>query len=335
MSKTGRVFEHYLITGLHVTKEGWNKSWKDLAHEGARAKGVDEDRASASVKLIKQSTQNKISNWEAQARRYIRENCHIWTDVRTNSNGGRISGSEYLLDPRILVEFEEDMTRFEEGFWDTLNTELFQNWEQICSDAVTDLNDNFQKYFIPLEELREKFSWNCWIKPLWDIEDMIAMRRNEKDSRLIASQEVIERAMKQESAMQAQKISNVVGSIADSVMSEVHGIVDKIDAYTFNEGDNRKGNSLPKQKGWERLEEIANRIDTWTQALADEDLTDAANQIRELVADIKHLGNGSLADARNILSGEDDTQRREVRDKLSDIHKAAAPAADKLSDFLS
>ena len=61
MSNTGRVFDHYLLTGLHVRKAGWKKSWKELAAEGARANGVDEDRAEASVKLIKQSTQNNIS----------------------------------------------------------------------------------------------------------------------------------------------------------------------------------------------------------------------------------------------------------------------------------
>ena len=132
---------------------------------------------------------------------------------------------------------------------------------------------------------------------------------------------------------QAQKIANVVGSIADNVMDEANAIVKRLDEYVHTEGDNRK-NTLPYEKGWKKLEDLADKIDVWRQALDDEDLTDAADKIRDLMGDIKSLGDGDVSAARSALSGEDDTERKNVRDKLTDITKTAAPATDKFDKFM-
>ena len=52
------------------------------------------------------------------------------------------------------------------------------------------------------------------------------------------------------------------------------------------------------------------------------------------MGDIKDLGDGELSAARSALSGEDDTERKNVRDKLTDITTAAAPATDKFDEFM-
>jgi hypothetical protein len=132
---------------------------------------------------------------------------------------------------------------------------------------------------------------------------------------------------------QAQKIANVIGGMADSVMDEANAIVKRIDEYVHIEGDNRK-NTLPYEKGWNKLEDLADKIDGWRQALDDEDLTDAADKIRDLIKDIKDLGGGDLGAARSALSGEDDTERKNIRDKLTDITTTAAPATDRFDDFM-
>jgi hypothetical protein len=124
-----------------------------------------------------------------------------------------------------------------------------------------------------------------------------------------------------------------VGSIADSVMDEANAIVKRLDEYVHNESDNRK-NTLPYEKGWKKLEDLADKIDVWRQALDDEDLTDAADKIRDLMGDIKDLGDGDISAARSALSGEDDTERKSVRDKLTDITTAAAPATDRFDKFM-
>ena len=57
--------------------------------------------------------------------------------------------------------------------------------------------------------------------------------------------------------------------------------------------------------------------------------------IKELVADIEDLGDGDLAKARSVLSGEDSTKRDEVREKLSNISNAVGESmTTKLDDFL-
>ena len=70
------------------------------------------------------------------------------------------------------------------------------------------------------------------------------------------------------------------------------------------------------------------------RALDDEDLTDAADKIRDLMKDIKDLGGGDLGAARSALSGVDDTERKNIRDKLTDITTTAAPATDRFDKFM-
>ena len=91
---------------------------------------------------------------------------------------------------------------------------------------------------------------------------------------------------------------------------------------------NKKPNDLIK------LEDLADKIDVWRQALDDEDLTDAADRIRDLMVDIESLGGGDLGAARSALSGEDDTERNKLRGKLTSVVIAAAPAADKFDEFM-
>ena len=58
--------------------------------------------------------------------------------------------------------------------------------------------------------------------------------------------------------------------------------------------------------------------------------------IKDLVSEIKELGDGDLSKARSALSGEDSTRRDEVREKLSDISDAVGESVyTKLDDFLS
>ena len=324
----GKLFESFLLTGLNIRKYGHIKTCKQLAQEGAKALTIDEDRAKGAVAILDETIFRKISKVEAQARNYMKRVTVPWSSSRNNDNGSRISGNEYLLRPDILVEYEQNMTKYRQNWEEVLEKELFNKWDKFRSEALTDLNGMFQEHFIPLDELRKRWEWKVWIKPLLDQSNIAS------DVRIKAPQEVIDRAVAEAGQQQAERISNAVGSIADSVMKEVREIVDGIDSFVYHDGDSRTGNHLPKAKGWEKLERMAGRIDQWTQALDDQSLTDAASQIRNLVAEIRQLGDGSLKDARAVLSGEDDSKRQDVRKKLTDIQDTTAPAMNRLEDFL-
>lgn len=325
---TGKLFESYVLTGINVTKYGHIKTCRELAEGGATAIGIDTDRARGSVSLLDEALIRKINKPVAQAREYMKKVTVPWSSSRNNDNGGRISGNEYLLSPDKLVEYEQRMSEYRMQWEDILQKELFSKWDKFRAQALTDLNGMFQEHFIPLDELRKRYKWEVWIKPLIDVANI------SDDVRLKAPQKVIDRALDDMTREQAQKISNAVGSIADSVMREASEIVEGIESYVYTEGDNRKGNHLPKEKGWKTLENLADRIDDWCDALSDSDLEDAASQIRDLVGDIRSLGNGSLKDARSALSGEDGTQRMNVKKKLEDIQQTARPATNRLEDFL-
>ena len=331
MSKvdTSGLFENFVLVSLTVTKYGHIKTCKELAEEGAKVLTIEQDRAKGAVSLIDDSIIRYINKPIAQAREYMKGITVPWSASRVNANGSRVSGSEYLLAPEKIQEYRDRMAEFRMEWERRLEKHLFKQWDYFRARALTDLNGRFQEHFIPLEELREKFNWDADPRMLDEAPDL------SNDIRLKAPQEVIDKCVEETKRRQAMKISNAVGSIADSVMDEANEIVKGIDSYVFVPGNNRTGNHLPKQKGWERLERLADRIDEFTKALDDENLTDASNKIRQLVDDIRSLGDGSLKEARKKLSGEDDTERQKVKEKLSEIKDATAPATNRLEDFLS
>jgi len=322
-----KLFENFMLTGMNVSQYGYLKRCKELSDAGAEVTGIDPRRAKGQVAIFDEAIVRAIKAPVAQARGYMKSVTDPWTTSRNNDNGGRISGNEYLLAPEKLVKYEEVMASYRMEWERLLERNLFSRWDLFRDEALTQLNGRFQEYFIPVEDLRKRFSWETWIKPLVDEANI------GNDIRLKAPSEVIERCVEGAKREQAQKIANVVGSIADSVMDEANAIVKRLDEYVHNEGDNRK-NTLPYEKGWKKLEDLADKIDVWRQALDDEDLTDAADKIRDLMGDIKDLGDGDISAARSALSGEDDTERKNVRDKLTDITTAAAPATDRFDKFM-
>ena len=322
-----KLYENFLITGISVSQYGYLKRCKELSDAGADATGIDPRRAKGQVAIFDEAIVRAIKAPVAQARGYMKSVTVPWTTSRNNDNGGRVSGNEYLLAPDKLVEYEERMSGYRMEWERLLERNLFSQWDLFRVEALTQLNGRFQEFFIPVEDLRKRFSWDTWIKPLVDEANI------GDDIRLKAPSEVIDRCVEGAKREQAQKIANVVGNIADSVMDEANAIVKRIDEYVHIEGDNRK-NTLPYEKGWNKLEDLADKIDGWRQALDDEDLTDAADKIRDLIKDIKDLGGGDLGAARSALSGEDDTERKNIRDKLTDITTTAAPATDRFDDFM-
>ena len=321
------LFKNFILTGINVTNYGHLKRFTELADKGAEATGIDKRRAKAQVAIFDEGIVREIKRPVAKARETMKEMTVPWSSSRNNNNGGRLTGNEYLLPPERLSEYEERMAVHRMEWQRVLEDKLFSEWDLYRAEAVTSLNGHFQEYFIPVNKLREHYTWDVWIKRLVD-ETNIA-----NDIRLSAPNEVIDKCIEGAKRDQARKIANVVGSVADDVMQEANDIVQRIDDYVHDKDDNRK-NSLPYEKGWKKLEGLADNIESWRQALDDEDLTESADKIRDLITQIRDLGGGDMKAARAILSGEDDTERQKVRQQLTDITKTAAPAMDKFDKFM-
>ena len=290
------LWKAFCLTSLEVTQRGGIKSDKDVAKGGAEATGILESKARGQVVVMDQAVQRKLNAVVARARNYMKSMTVPWSTSRNNDYGGRVSNADYLLDASKSSD--------------------------VCS---SDLD-----YFIPVDELRKCYTWKVWIKPLNDISGI------ENDIRVSHPEQVMER-MKADAKLEAErKISNAVNSVAETIMSEVTGIIEGIDGYVFNEGDSRAGNSLPKTKGWQKLQSAAERAEQWTKALENAELTQAASMTRDLVSKIEAIGGGSLADARKVLSGEDDTMRKEVKKTLEDIAEVTRQSqVDALDDWLN
>ena len=229
-----KLYENFLITGISVSQYGYLKRCKELSDAGADATGIDPRRAKGQVAIFDEAIVRAIKAPVAQARGYMKSVTVPWTTSRNNENGGRVSGNEYLLAPDKLVEYEERMSGYRMEWERLLERNLFSQWDLFRVEALTQLNGRFQEFFIPVEDLRKRFSWDTWIKPLVDEANI------GDDIRLKAPSEVIDRCVEGAKREQAQKIANVIGGMADSVMDEANAIVKRIDEYVHIEGDNSR-----------------------------------------------------------------------------------------------
>ena len=334
---TKQFFESWVITGLEVEKWGTVKQHKKLAIEGAKAVGVAPYRAKGAVAILDEGISRAIDKPVRQARQRMKEMTVPWSSSMNNDNGSRISGNEYLLAPEDVEKFRTNM-EVHKNDWDiVLQDRLFSQWPFLLATAEDELGKDFFEHcdFPDLDTLRQQYSWHVKFDILTDVADVT------RDIRLSAPQAVIDSAVASMKKQQANKFSNAVWHLANSVRKEANEIIygDKgdggIDGYVYNPGNNKIGNTLPRKPGWESLANTAKRLDKWTSTLDNENLTEASTMIKELVADIEDLGDGDLAKARSVLSGEDSTKRDEVREKLSNISNAVGESmTTKLDDFL-
>lgn len=322
------IFEQYILTSLEVRKRGSIRSDKDVAQTGAEGTGIEAKRTTAQVEVMDKQVQSKINNVITKARNYMKSVTVPWSTSRNDQYGSRISNAEYLLAPELLPEYEAQMSEFRQEFENVLEKHLFSQLDRLKAQALSELNGKFQDWFIPVEDLRRCYHWKVWIKPLVDVGGV------EDDIRIKASKELVERVASEVKLAQEQKISNAVASVADSILSEAQEIIDKLDGYNFTPGDNRQSNTLPKAPGWKRLADTAKRAEQWTKALENENLSESAGMIRDLVSELEKLGGGSLSDAREAL--RDDTKRKEVREKVESIaSKARKSQANALEDWMN
>ena len=335
---TKKFFESWVITGLEVEKWGTVKQHKQLAYEGAKAVGVATYRAKGAVAILDEGITRAIDKPVRIARKELKEMTVPWSSSMNDSNGGRISGNEYLLSPDDVDEYRKMMEAHKHDWDVVLQDRLFGQWDFLLAEAEDVLGKDFFMAcdFPDLPTLREQYSWHVKFDILTDVADIT------KDVRLSAPKSVIEHAVGAMKQQQASKFANAVGHLANSVREEADKIIygkkgnGGIDGYVYNPENNKVGNTLPRGPGWESLANTAERLDKWTRTLDNENLTEASSMIKELVADIEELGDGDLTEARSALSGEDSTKRDEVRERLSNIKNVAGESmGKKLDDFLS
>lgn len=325
-----RVMENSVVVSLSATAAGSRKTSKKVATSAAAVLDMHPDATVGGILLWDDSIDKAIRKPLTKARTYMKEMTVPWSVSRNNDNGGRVSDNEYLLPAAKLVEFEREMTSFRMEREAAMQKFLFNNWDMIRQEAKTRLNDQFdERHFPSLSELRNRFTWEVSVKPLWDIKDVA------DDVRLKASQDIIDRAIADAERAQSRRITNAMSSIVEDLVSETTTIIEGIDSYEHNEIDRRKGNTLPKGRGWANLDRQADRLDTWADSFEAEGLSDTADKIRELVKNISDIGGGDVSNAREAMGGSDDTLRKEVREKLVDISRTAEKTMSSFDKFMS
>ena len=325
-----RVHENAVIVTFSTGSFGVFKTNRNIAARGAEALGMDESFAKGQIRLYDEAINRAISKPVNAAREYLKSVTVPWSDSRNNSFGGLTSGKEYLLQAERLLEFEKEMSAFRMAREQVAEKMLFSQWDVLREQARTALNDQFREDFFPdVHVVRQSFRWEVSIRPLWDIKDI------GKDIRLKASQEIVDRALRDAEQAQNLKIANAIGSIVDDVVDITSNMINGIDSYSYDPDKPRSGNTLPKNPSWNNLSELANKMDSWASSLGSDNLTDAATQIRALLSDVRSMGGGDISNARSAMAGEDDRARQHVRNKLSEITATASKGFDALDDFMS
>ena len=325
-----RVHENAVVASLETTSAGSKKNSRNVARAGANELSMSADFTTGGYKLWPTSIDNAIRKPVTDARAYLKEVGVPWSVSRNNANGGKLSSNQYLIPADKLVVFEKIMSGYRMEREQLIQKNLFDRWDIIRREAKTNLGTEYdERHFPDISELRQKFTWEVNVEPLWDIRDIA------NDVRLKAPQGVIDRAIEDAKRQQSQRITNAMSSIVEDVLSDAETIIEGIDSYEHNQDDRRKGNTLPKGRGWANLNNKADKLDTWAESFESAGLGETADKIRELVKNISDMGGGDISVAREVMGGEDDSTRKGVREKLVDISRTAEKSMAKFDKFMS
>lgn len=332
-SKNKKIFQDALLVSFETRHPGDKKSNHGLAIKAAEHLGISGDRYGNTIRTIPKNIMQRIRTPARHAREFMKEHTTIWATSRTNLNGSRMSGNQYLLMTDKLVEFEEGMTAFRFEWEDRKHKELYSQWGTICAEAPTALNDAYNPdHFPPLEELKKQFEWKVSLEPLWDVADI------SRDVRLKASKDLVDRCVEGAQRDQAMRMSNAVGSLAERVIDLTSDIAERMD-YTpdptavTKKGaqDKRKGNNLPKAPTWKKFSDLTDTLEGMNGMFEDDALSETVEKMRDLGSHIE--GMGSSEDIRKTLL-ESEPEREKLKDQLDEIKNTAAPALHRFDEFM-
>ena len=313
-----RVHENAVVASLETTSAGSKKNSRNVARAGANELSMSADFTTGGYKLWPTSIDNAIRKPVTDARAYLKEVGVPWSVSRNNANGGKLSSNQYLIPADKLVVFEKIMSGYRMEREQLIQKNLFDRWDIIRREAKTNLGTEYdERHFPDISELRQKFTWEVNVEPLWDIRDIA------NDVRLKAPQGVIDRAIEDAKRQQSQRITNAMSSIVEDVLSDAETIIEGIDSYEHNQDDRRKGNTLPKAPKWRRLSRLVDRVEGMNRVFEDDALSDAVYEMRSLEDRIRNIG--SADDVRKLLKN-DERERDRFKEIMDDIGRSVLPA---------
>ena len=320
-----KLFEGALLVSFDTRHPGDKKSNRSIAIQASDYLGIDNDRFGSVIHTIPKNIMQRIRTPARYAREFMKSKAIIWSSSKNNSNGGRVSGGQYLLTTDKLPEFEEGMAKYRRQWEDLKRTELFSEWDMIRAEAPTALNDAYdERYFPPIDELKKQFEWNVRLVPLWDVNDI------SNDVRLKASSDLVDSCIEEAQRDQAMRISNAIGSVAESVIDLASDIGGRME-YNPDPKDKRKGNVLPKAPTWKKLSDLTDTLEDVNGMFEDDALGETAEKMRELRDHVENMG--SPEEIRKTLQSDSD-ERGDLKSKLDRIKETVAPALNRFDEFM-
>ena len=317
----GNFYEQCIQIKFESGLPGFQKVDRKLSDAGAEALGMDKHMTQGMVNLVEPSVTARLRAIQARGRGYIKSNCWVWSDSKISERGYKESGVQYVTMRSKLPDIEVKMRGLRKEFEQACESQLLSQWPRIRAEGAIKLAGRHQEHYNQsTQEIRDQCRWECEIVALPYMEE---------------GHDMLDEAMQNLMRDQKQRVTNVLNSVAERMQGEVTDIIQRMDDYQFTPGDNRTGNTLPKEKGIKRLGRMADDAMHLCDALQNEGLKDGAEKIRKLIDHMKELGDGDLRDARSALSGEDDSMREEVKKQLNEIKDSVDTGVEALDKFMS
>lgn len=327
--------KHFFVR--HSSTVWQNKGSDKVLREQMIAAGADPKRANITFTRMENKYTTRFNNARRAATEAIAEVGIAWSTARIGEARNATNSGGYLVRLDDWYELSQKLQKSHEAWEYAIREDVYKKYDEHIKDglrAYRALTNNKHemsteqraKHYPPLQEIKGKFNWDVYKEGV--------NTTNGENKRLKGSRyEDLFREMA-EDAQQAQMrgISNVLESLVGGVVSLADKQADMIARYDPSADNQRDGNTLPYKSDWEKMPDIADRLEDWELSLYGKkgSIHVVAEEVRSLHQRLTTMSGDNMGEMRGILGGEDSSARDEVRERLDNLGDTASSVLNDL-----
>jgi hypothetical protein len=320
MTQPSKLYENGVLIRLRAP--GWSATIADprIKEIAAASTGADTHALTGSKYIIPRNLIKDIKSPVDRARRAISSVSIPWSANRVDDRGNRKEDGMWLCPSSELPDLEVILRNCRQDREAALRSFL-ADYENIIAERRVTLGTLFNDFDYPEKDwIKEKFSWDVDIVPLWSLADV------EDDLRLKLpaawAEEQIEHARKEE----AKRIAYAVASVAHEAVDFVEDTASKLNEYQPNDEDGRKGNTFKNKTLYKNVTRLRERMEKVNVMLGDDALHDTISALQAVESTLGGTDPGELR--------TNPETRKALADALTTAAEKARPATDRLGDLL-
>ena len=320
----------------HSSTVWQNKGSDKTLREQMIASGADPKRANVTFTRMENQYTTRFNKARRQAKEVLEENGMAWSTKKRGEarNSNNVGG--FLIRIEDWREISEQIQKAFEAWETAIMQDVIQRYPDHVTDGMRayraltkgqyEMSEaQLAKHYPPVDEVRAKFTWDVYKEGVnTDTPSHEQLKGEHSELFRSIAEDAVER--------QKQGVCNVIEDLVGDVMALADKQSNMIRQYDPDTENQRDGNTLPYKNDWEKLPQMAKKLEDWERSFygGTGPMADLAGEVRSLHKRLTNMSGDDMGEMRGILGGEDSSARDEVSERLDDLGDTASSVLGKM-----